>query len=117
MTLAWPQAQAGTWCARSVSSLERSPTAPDVPAVSETLPGFEATSWHGVFVPAGTPRPVVEKINAEVRRIVELPEVKSKLTEIGAVPSPMTPEEFTAFIKAERTKWDGVVKAAGLVGN
>ena len=70
--------------------------------------------WHGVFVPAGTPRPVVEKINAEVRRIVELPEVV-ELTEIGAVPSPMTPEEFTAFIKAERTKWDGVVKAARLV--
>ena len=117
MTLAWPQAQAGTVRALAVSSLERSPTAPDVPAVSETLKGFEATSWHGVFVPAGTPRPVVEKLNAEVRRIVELPEVKSKLTEIGAVPSPMTPEEFTAFIKAERTKWDGVVKAAGLVGN
>jgi tripartite-type tricarboxylate transporter receptor subunit TctC len=117
MTLAWPQAQAGTVRALAVSSLERSPTAPDVPAVSETLPGFEATSWHGVFVPAGTPRPVVNKINAEVRRIMELPEVKSKLTEIGAVPSPMKPEEFVEFIKAERTKWDGVVKAAGLVGN
>ena len=117
MTLAWPQAQAGTVRALGVTSLERSSTAPDVPAASETLPGFEATSWHGVFVPAGTPRPVVEKINAEVRRIVELPEVKSKLTEIGAVPSPMTPEEFTAFIKAERTKWEGVVKAAGLTGN
>jgi tripartite-type tricarboxylate transporter receptor subunit TctC len=117
MTLAWPQAQAGTVRALAVSSLERSPTAPDVPAVSETLKGFEATSWHGVFVPAGTPRPVVEKLNAEVRRIVELPEVKSKLTEIGAVPSPMTPEEFVDFIKAERAKWDGVVKAAGLVGN
>jgi tripartite-type tricarboxylate transporter receptor subunit TctC len=117
MTLAWPQAQAGTVRALGVTSLERSPTAPDVPAVAETLKGFEATSWHGVFVPAGTPRPVVEKINAEVRRIVELPEVKSKLTEIGAVPSPMTPEEFVDFIKAERAKWEGVVKAAGLVGN
>jgi tripartite-type tricarboxylate transporter receptor subunit TctC len=117
MTLAWPQAQAGTVRALAVSSLERSPTAPDVPAVSETLKGFEATSWHGVFVPAGTPRPVVDKINAEVRRIMELPEVKSKLTEIGAVPSPMKPEEFVDFIKAERTKWDGVVKAAGLGAN
>jgi len=117
MTLAWPQAQAGTVRALAVSSLERSPTAPDVPAVSETLKGFEATSWHGVFVPAGTPRPVVDKINAEVRRIMELPDVQQKLKEIGAVPSPMTPEEFVDFIKAERTKWDGVVKAAGLVGN
>jgi tripartite-type tricarboxylate transporter receptor subunit TctC len=117
MTLAWPQAQAGTVRALAVSSLERSPTAPDVPAVSETLKGFEATSWHGVFVPAGTARPVVDKINAEVRRIMELPDVQQKLKEIGAVPSPMTPEEFVDFIKAERTKWDGVVKAAGLVGN
>lgn len=117
MTLAWPQAQAGTVRAIAVTSAERSPTAPDVPPVSDTLKGFEATSWHGVFVPAGTPRPVVDKINAEVRRIMELPDVKQKLTEIGAVPSPMSPEEFADFIKVERTKWKGVVEAAGLIGN
>jgi len=75
--------------------------------------GFEATSWHGVFVPAGTPRPIVDKINAEVRRIFELPDVKSRMVEIGAVPSPMTPDEFTAFIKAEREKWQQVVKTSG----
>lgn len=113
MTLAWPQAQAGTVRAIAVTSLERSPTAPDVPAVSETLKGFEATSWHGVFVPAATPRPIVDKINAEVRRIFELPEVKARLVEIGAVPSPMTPDEFSAFIKAERDKWQEVVKTSG----
>jgi tripartite-type tricarboxylate transporter receptor subunit TctC len=113
MTLAWPQAQAGTVRAIAVTSLERSPTAPDVPAVSETLKGFEATSWHGVFVPAATPRPIVDKINAEVRRIFELPEVKARLVEIGAVPSPMTPDEFSAFIKAERDKWQDVVKTSG----
>ena len=117
MTLAWPQAQAGTVRALAVSSLERSPTAPDVPAVSETLNGFEATSWHGVFVPAGTPRPVVDKLNAEVRRIMELPEVQQKLKEIGAVPSPMSPEEFAAFIKTERAKWENVVKTAGVSAN
>jgi tripartite-type tricarboxylate transporter receptor subunit TctC len=117
MTLAWPQAQAGTVRALAVSSLERSPTAPDVPAVSETLKGFEATSWHGVFVPAGTPRPVVDKLNGEIRRILELPEVQSKLKEIGAVPSPMSPKDFTAFIKAERDKWSGVVKTAGVSAN
>jgi len=81
MTLAWPQAQAGNVRAIAVTSLERSPTAPDVPAVSETLKGFEATSWHGVFVPAATPRPIVDKINAEVRRIFELLEVKARLVE------------------------------------
>jgi tripartite-type tricarboxylate transporter receptor subunit TctC len=113
MTLAWPQAQAGTVRAIAVTSLERSPTAPDVPAMSETLKGFEATSWHGVFVPAATPRPIVDKLNAEVRRVFELPEVKQKLLEIGAVASPMTPEEFTAFIKSERDKWQDVVKVSG----
>jgi tripartite-type tricarboxylate transporter receptor subunit TctC len=113
MTLAWPQAQAGTVRAIAVTSLARSPTAPDVPSVSETLKGFEATSWHGVFVPAATPRPIVDKINAEVRRIFELPEVQARLVEIGAVPSPMTPDEFSAFIKAERDKWQEVVKTSG----
>ncbi len=114
MTLAWPQAQAGNVRAIAVTSRERSATAPDVPTVGETLKGFEATSWHGVFVPAGTPRPIVDKLAAEVKRILELPEVASKMKEIGAVPSPMTPEQFSDFIKAERAKWAEVVKAAGV---
>ena len=114
MTLAWPQAQAGTIRAIAVTSRERSPTAPDVPTVAETLPGFEATSWHGLFAPAGTPRPVVDRLAAEVKRIFEAPETQTKLQEIGAVASPMSPEEFTQFIAAERRKWQEVVKAAGL---
>ena len=113
ITLAWPQAQAGKMRAIAVTSKERSATAPDVPTVAETLPGFEATSWHGVFVPAGTPRPIVDKLAAEVKRILELPETKARFLELGAVPSPMTPEEFKAFITAERTKWQEVVKASG----
>jgi tripartite-type tricarboxylate transporter receptor subunit TctC len=113
MTLAWPQAQAGTVRAIAVTSAERSATAPDVPTVAETLKGFEATSWHGVFVPAATPRPIVDKLAAEVKRILELPDVASKLKEVGAIPSPMTPEAFVAFIGAERTKWQDVVKTSG----
>jgi tripartite-type tricarboxylate transporter receptor subunit TctC len=114
MTLAWPQAQAGTVRAIAVTSAERSPTAPDVPTVAETLPGFEATSWHGLFAPAGTPRPIVDTLAAEVKRIFEEPETKKKLQEIGAVASPMSPEDFAQFIAAERRKWQEVVKAAGL---
>lgn len=113
MTLAWPQAQAGTVRAIAVTSAERSATAPDVPTVGESLKGFEATSWHGVFVPAATPRPIVDKLAAEVKRILELPDVAGKLKEVGALPSPMTPEAFTDFIAAERTKWQDVVKASG----
>jgi tripartite-type tricarboxylate transporter receptor subunit TctC len=114
MTLAWPQAQSGAIRAIAVTSKERSPTAPDVPAVAETLSGFEATSWHGLFAPAGTPRPIVDTLAAEVKRIFEAPDQQTKLKEIGAVTSPMTPEEFTQFIAAERRKWQEVVKAAGL---
>jgi tripartite-type tricarboxylate transporter receptor subunit TctC len=113
ITLAWPQAKGGTVRALAVTSLERSATAPDVPTVAETLPGFDATSWHGVFAPAGTPRQIVDTLGAEVKRILALPEVSAKLSEIGAVPSPNTPEQFADFIKAERQKWQEVVKISG----
>ena len=113
MTLAWPQAQGGNVRALAVTSLERSPTAPNVPTMDETFKGFEATSWHGLFAPAGTPKPIVDKLSAEVKRILDLPENKQKLMEIGAVASPMTPDQFTAFIATERAKWEPVVVASG----
>jgi tripartite-type tricarboxylate transporter receptor subunit TctC len=112
-TLAWPQVQAGRLRALAVTSLTRAPFAPDLPPVADTIPGFEATSWHGVFAPAGTPKPIVEKMAAEMKRILELPDVKAKLGEIGAVASPMAPEDFVKFIDGERTKWADVVKASG----
>ncbi|MEA2872771.1 MAG: putative tricarboxylic transport rane protein [Hyphomicrobiales bacterium] len=114
ITLAWPQVKAGNLRALAVSSTERSAIAPDVPTVADTIPGFEATSWHGVFAPAGTPKPIVDKMAAEMKRILELPDVKDKLFEIGAVASPMTPEDFAKFIDGERAKWADVVKAAGV---
>jgi tripartite-type tricarboxylate transporter receptor subunit TctC len=114
ITLAWPQVKAGNLRALAVSSTERSAIAPDVPTVADTIPGFEATSWHGVFAPAGTPKPIVDKMAAEMKRILELPDVKEKLFEIGAVASPMTPEDFGKFIDGERAKWADVVKAAGV---
>jgi tripartite-type tricarboxylate transporter receptor subunit TctC len=117
ITLAWPQAKAGTIRALGVTSLQASPTAPEVPPIADTLKGFDATSWHGLFAPAGTPRPIVDKMAAEVKRILEMPETVTKLTEIGAVPSPMTPDQFAGFIASERTKWAEVVKASGATAN
>jgi tripartite-type tricarboxylate transporter receptor subunit TctC len=114
ITLAWPHAKAGTLRALAVTGLEPSATAPEVPPVAASLPGFEATSWHGLFAPAGTPRPVVDTLAAEVKRIFETPAVQKNLADVGAVPSPMTPEQFTAFITAERHKWQEVVKAANV---
>jgi tripartite-type tricarboxylate transporter receptor subunit TctC len=113
ITLAWPQVKAGRLRALAVSSTERSAIAPDVPTVADTIPGFDATSWHGVFAPAGTPKPIVDKMAAEMKRILELPEVKDKLFELGAVASPMAPADFTKFIEGERAKWQDVVKASG----
>ena len=82
--------------------------------LAASIPGFDATSWHGVFAPAGTPKPVVDQLAADVKQILEQPAVQKTLTEVGAVPSPMSPEEFSKFIAAERTKWREVVKAAGV---
>jgi tripartite-type tricarboxylate transporter receptor subunit TctC len=112
-TLAWPQVQAGRLRALAVTSLTRAPFAPDLPPVADTIPGFEATSWHGVFAPAGTPKPIVDKVAAEIKRILDLPDVKEKLAEIGAVAAPLTPEDFVKFIDVERAKWADVVKASG----
>jgi tripartite-type tricarboxylate transporter receptor subunit TctC len=114
ITLAWPQVKAGTIRALAVTSAQPSATAPEVPPVAATLSGFEATSWHGLFAPAGTPRPVVDALAGEVKRIFEQPEVQKSLNEVGAVPSPMTPAEFTEFISSERRKWQAVVQAAGV---
>ena len=114
ITLAWPQVKAGRLRALAVSSTARSEIAPDVPTVAETIPGFDATSWHGVFAPAGTPKPVVDAMAAEMKRILELPDVKEKLFEIGAIAAPMTPEEFVKFIDAERTKWAELIQKRGI---
>jgi tripartite-type tricarboxylate transporter receptor subunit TctC len=112
MTLAWPQAQSGKVTAIAVTTDKRSPTAPDVPTISETLPGFDASSWHGLFAPAGTPKPIVDRLAAEVKAIFTTPETTKVLSEVGAVASPMSPDDFKAFIAAETAKWAEVVKAA-----
>ena len=115
MTTVWPHAKQGTVRALGVSTPKRSASAPDVPAIGETIKGFEATAWQGLFAPAGTPKPVVEKLAAEAKRIWALPEVVKQLDNAGAdsVLSD-SPEAFTAFTRAERVKWGAVVKAAGV---
>ena len=112
ITLAWPQAQAGKVHALGVTSTTPSATAPDVPPVAASIAGFDATSWHGLFAPAGTPQPIVNTLAAEVKRIFEQPTVQKNLSDVGAVPSPMSPDQFKAFIAAERAKWKEVVDAA-----
>ncbi|WP_245431086.1 Bug family tripartite tricarboxylate transporter substrate binding protein [Rhodoplanes roseus] len=114
ITFAWPLAKSGTVRAIAVTSTERSPTAPDLPTIAETLPGFDAPSWHGLFAPAGTPPAVVEQIAAEIKRIYGTPEMAAKLMEIGAVAAPITPAEFATFAAAERIRYRDIVAKAGL---
>jgi tripartite-type tricarboxylate transporter receptor subunit TctC len=114
MTTIWPFAQAGAVRALAVSTPQRAAAAPDLPTIGETLPGYEATAWQGLFAPAGTPRPIVEAIAAEVGRIWKLPDVSKALQAVGAEPVTTTPDEFTQYTQSERAKWGEVVKAAGV---
>jgi tripartite-type tricarboxylate transporter receptor subunit TctC len=114
MTTAWPHAKSGAVRAIAVTTPQRSPAAPEIPTIAETLPGFEATGWQGLFAPAGTPRPIVEKIAAAVKDIFEQPDVVMALQNVGGDPAPMSPDAFAAFVRAERAKWGEVVKASGV---
>lgn len=101
--------------ALAVTSHGRIAALPEIPTMAEAgLPGVEVTSWNGVLVPAGTPRPIVNKLSREIVRILSSPEMKERMSVQGAVASGNTPEEFGAYIKAEIAKWGKVVKAAGL---
>lgn len=114
MTTLWPQAQSGAVRALAVTSEQRVPGAPDLPTIGETLKGYSVSAWQGLFAPAGTPRPIVEKIAAEVKRVFERPDVVAQIKNVGGEPSPMTPDAFAAFVASERTKWKEVIKAANI---
>lgn len=108
------QASAGKVKALAVTSLERAPLLPDVPPMAEFLPGFEATSWHGLFAPAGTPPEIVDKLSAAIQKIMHDPEMQAKFQGMGAKPIGSTPEEFAQFITVERDKWATVIKDANI---
>ncbi len=100
--------------ALGVTSAQRSPAAPDIPTIAESgLPGFDAVSWFALFAPANTPKPIVDKWAAEVRRVLKLPDVARRLADNGLEPVGSTPEELAAYQKAEITKWAKVVKDSG----
>ena len=104
--------QAGKMRALGVASAERSAALPDVPAISEALPGFEATAWVGIFAPARTPADVVAKVQGETQRIVRLPDIAQRLRELGATPVANPPSEFAAFVKQDTEKWRRLVATA-----
>lgn len=109
-----PHINSGKLRAVAITSVKRQPSMPDVPTVGETLPGYRAEAFQGMVVPAGTPRAVVEKLSAEVARIVKLPDVTQRFQLDGAEAVGSTPKEFAAFLNAEIQKWSKVIKDAGI---
>lgn len=109
-----PYVKAGRLNALAVTNPQRSPIVPSVPTVAESgLPGFEALQWFGIFVPVGTSKDVIARLNAEIVKAVKLPDVRERLTSLGAEVVGSTPEQFAAFQKADTAKWAKVVKASG----
>jgi tripartite-type tricarboxylate transporter receptor subunit TctC len=109
-----PLVKEGKLRALGVTSAARSPAAPEIPTIAEQgLPGFEAVSWFALFAPAGTPRPIVDKLQAEVKKILAAPETVKKLAEIGLDTVGSSPDELAAYQRAEITKWAKVVKDSG----
>ena len=109
-----PFIQTGRLRALAVTTRERSPALPDVPTMQEAgVAGYESSAWFGLLGPAGVPREIVAKLNAEVVRILKLPDVRQNLAGQGADPLFLAPDELGAFIKTETAKWAKVVKASG----
>jgi tripartite-type tricarboxylate transporter receptor subunit TctC len=109
-TLSVPQIKGGKVRAIAVTSKERSKILPDVPPAAEVLPGFEVNSFIGIGVPAGTPAPIVERLNAEIRRMVAQPDFAQRLVELGGEPAASSPAEMQRYVAAEIAKWKRVVE-------
>ena len=109
-----PQIKAGKVRALGVTSAKRSSSMPEIPTVAEAVPGYEMVLWIGMFAPAGTPREIAAKLNAEVVRIVKLPDIRQKLDGMGVEPLGNTPEQVSEWIRREIAKYGPVVKAANI---
>jgi tripartite-type tricarboxylate transporter receptor subunit TctC len=113
--LGWPQAKAGNVRALAVTTKERSALLPDIPSMTEAgLPAFDLIPWNAIFAPANTPRPIVQRLNAELRRIISDPKVKERLAGLGFDAFASTPEELDAFVREDLAKWTKWVREAGI---
>jgi tripartite-type tricarboxylate transporter receptor subunit TctC len=111
---ALPNMRSGKLVGLGVASLERSPLAPDMPPVADAIPGFEADSWNGLMVKAGTPKAIVDRLQTEVAALVRDPEVVKKFATLGAVPVGNNAAEFAAFLREETDRYTKLVKAANI---
>lgn len=108
------QVKGGRVRALAVTTSKRTKLAPELPTIAESgLPGFDISTWFGIFVPAGTPRPVVDRLHAEFTRALAAPDVREKMLALGAEPVGSTPEQFAAYVKAEAAKYAKLVRTSG----
>jgi tripartite-type tricarboxylate transporter receptor subunit TctC len=107
-----PHVKSGKARALAVTGRSRSRLLPELPTIAETLPGYDASGWYGLFVPAATPKPVVSRLSTESIKVLKLADVVERLSSQGAEPVGSTPEEFTAFVRSEIDKWANLVKVA-----
>jgi tripartite-type tricarboxylate transporter receptor subunit TctC len=103
----------GTLRGLAVTTAKRSPAFPDIPALDETVPGYEALQWYGIVAPRNTPAPIVDRLNAEINAGLADPKMRARLADLGGMPMAVTPKEFGKFIADETEKWAKVVKFSG----
>jgi tripartite-type tricarboxylate transporter receptor subunit TctC len=108
-----PQVKAGKLRGLAVTSPRRSPSFPDLPAIAETVPGYEVVNWFGVLAPAGTSRAVVDRLNRELNAALAQPDLRRQLAAQGADPAGGTPEDFAKLVRSDFPKWAKVVKESG----
>jgi tripartite-type tricarboxylate transporter receptor subunit TctC len=112
-----PHAAAGSLVLLATATPQRADFDPKLPAVAEFLPGFEAVAWHGFIAPAGTPKPIIDKLSAEIRDFMKRPETVKKIAEIGAVAVAIEPDAFAAYIASETKRWRAVIETANIKMN
>jgi tripartite-type tricarboxylate transporter receptor subunit TctC len=112
--IALPQAKAGKLRALATTGAKRSPAVPDLPTIAEAaLPKYEVSLWYGLLAPANTPQPIVQRLHAELTRIIALPTIRQQWAALGAEPVSTTPEQFAAFLKNDIVKWEKVIRDSG----
>ena len=112
--IALPQAKAGKLRALATTGSKRSPAVPDLPTIAEAaLPKYEVSLWYGLLAPANTPQPIVQRLHAELTRIIALPTIRQQWAALGAEPVSTTPEQFAAFLKNDVVKWEKVIRDSG----
>jgi len=109
-----PAAKSGKARGFGVTLAKRAEALPDVPAIGEIVPGYVGDAWHGLFAPAGTPRPVIDKVAADVAKVLAMPEIREKLAGMGLETVGNTPAEFAAIVKNDHAKWGKVIRDANI---